>query len=74
MPFYMLITLLHDEARLVHLQVRLVSEEKLKRHQEIKYWELQKKIFKYWGEYENGTRRAFQLLRACSRLYVHVQV
>ena len=34
MPFYMLITLLHDEERVVHLQVQLVNEEKLKRHQE----------------------------------------
>jgi len=32
--FYMLIMLLHNEARLVHIQVRLVSESKLKRHQE----------------------------------------
>ncbi|KAK2161252.1 hypothetical protein LSH36_119g00017 [Paralvinella palmiformis] len=66
MPFYMLITLLHDEARLVHLQVRLVSEEKLKRHQERKYQKFQKRIFKYWGEYEHGIRSAFQLLRAFS--------
>jgi hypothetical protein len=73
MPFYMLITLLHDEARLVHLQVQLVSESKLKRHQEKKYRDLQKKIFNYWGEYVSGTRSALQLLRACSRLYGPVQ-
>ncbi len=73
MPFYMLITLLHDEARLVHLQVRLVSESKLKRHQEKKYRDVQKKIFNYWGKYVNGARSAVQLLRACSRLYGPVQ-
>jgi len=74
MPFYMLITLLHDEARLVHLQVRLVSEEKFKRHQEKKYRKLQNTIFKYWGENEHGISSAFQLLRPCSRLYGPVQV
>ena len=74
MPFYMLITLLHDEARLVHIQARLVSEEKLKRHQEKKYRKLHKRIFKYWGEYEHGIRSAFQLLHACARLYGPVQV
>ncbi|KAK2156082.1 hypothetical protein LSH36_222g03033, partial [Paralvinella palmiformis] len=46
----------------IHLQIRLVSESKLKHHQEKKYRELQKKIFKYWGEYKNGTLSVLQLL------------
>ncbi|XP_041350870.1 uncharacterized protein LOC121369860 [Gigantopelta aegis] len=73
MPFYMLITLLFKEARLVPLQVRLVSESKLQRHQETKYRDLQKKIFKYWGEYVEGSRSALQLLRSCSKLNGPVQ-
>ncbi|KAK2144640.1 hypothetical protein LSH36_740g00039 [Paralvinella palmiformis] len=39
----------------------------------MKYRELQKKIFKYWGEYKNGTLSMLQLLRSCSRLHGPVQ-
>ena len=73
MPFYMLITLLFDEARLVQVQVQLVGKSKLKHHQENKCHELQTKILKYWGEYENEASSALKLICACSRLYVSVQ-
>ena len=68
MPFYLLINLLHREARLASLQIRLVSENKLKRFQRKKYRNVQTKIFKYWEEFENGQRSSFQLLKACSRV------
>ena len=45
MPFYLLIDLLHQEAQLTALQIRLVSEKKLKRIQRAKYRSLQAKIF-----------------------------
>ena len=48
---YMLVTLLHDESSLIHVQLPLVSDEKLKRHQ---------KIFGFWEKYENGDPSAHQ--------------
>ena len=47
MPFYLMVKLLHDEAVLVPVQVRLVSDSKLKRHQSAKFRNLQRKIFLY---------------------------
>ena len=44
-PFYLLIELLHREAKLSALQFRLVSEKKLKRIQRKNYRSLQSKIF-----------------------------
>ena len=69
LPFYMLITLLHEESRLTSLQIRLVSERKLCRIQRKTYRQLQSKIFNLWDRYENGEQSVKQLLRACSRLY-----
>ena len=54
---------------MVPIQVRLVSENKLRRHQRLKCSKLQGKIFKYWDEYEVGSKSALQLLGACSMLY-----
>ena len=69
MPFYLMVKLLHDEAVLVPVQVRLVSDSKLKRHQSATFRNLQRKIFLYWDQYESGDKSAQQLLRACSMLY-----
>ena len=69
MPLYRMVALLHDEASLVPIQVRLVSDNKLKRHQSATFKNLQRKIFLYWGQYETGDKSAEQLLRYCSLLY-----
>ena len=69
LPLYMLIQLLHEGSRLTTLQIRMVSEHKLCRLQRRTYRQLQAKIFSLWDQYENGDRKAKQLLRACSRLY-----
>ena len=69
MPLYLMLTLLHDEAALVPIQVHLVSDNKLKRHQSVKFRNLQRKIFLYWDQYESGDKSAQQLLRACALLY-----
>jgi len=47
MPLYMLIHLLHEEACLVALQIRLVSEKKLTKLQKKKYRFVQAKIISY---------------------------
>ena len=69
MNLYMLVKLLHKESSKIPVQVRLVSEGKLQRHQKKAFANMRRIIFAYWEEYNNGNRSALQLLRACSRLY-----
>ena len=52
--FYSLLELLHREALLTAINIRLVSEEKLKRLQRKKYKNLQERLFEQWGLYEQG--------------------
>ena len=68
MAFYMLINLLHREARLTALHARLVSEKKLKRIQRRKYRKLQARVFTYWQEYRNKEKSEAKLLKACANL------
>ncbi|KAK3729886.1 hypothetical protein QZH41_005332 [Actinostola sp. cb2023] len=68
LPMFLLIKLLHNEASLVSLLIRLVSEKKLRRIQRRKYRQLQSKIFEQWAAYEANEKTAIQLLSACSRL------
>jgi len=68
MPFYLLIDLLHREARLSALQIRLVSEMKLKRIQRKNYRSFQSKIFDHWHNYLENRTSAQQLLRAYRHL------
>ena len=64
--FYLLLKLLHDEARMVNLQVRLLSEGKILRKQQHKYNKHHGQLVKLWEEYNNGERSAKQLLKAVS--------
>ena len=66
LPFYLLVELLHQEARLVSIQIQLVSDGKLSRIQRRKYRLLQSKIFKYWEDYNNSEITARRLLKLCS--------
>ena len=68
LPFYMLVGLLFQETRLSVLQMRLVSEKKLRRIQRANYRSLQEKIFKTWDEFQANKKDAGQLLRTCARL------
>lgn len=68
LTFYLLVRLLHEQSQLVDLQVRLVSENKLKRRQRKKYRQLQGQLFGVWDSYVNGELNAKQLLRRCSHL------
>ena len=69
LPLYVLIALLYDEAKTTSLEVRLVREAKLQRHQRKMYRQLQGRLFKLWDEYGSGNRTPTQLLKACARLY-----
>ena len=64
----LLISLLHREARLTSLQIRLVSERKLRRIQRKKFRNLQTKIFALWDAFNSGDCSARKLLKACSHL------
>ena len=68
LSFYMLLWLLHDEARTVILQVHLVSDNKLTCKDHIKYCKAQVDIYNIWDDYSNGKKTANQLLKACSWL------
>ena len=60
LSFYMLLWLLHDEARTVKLQVNLVSDNKLTCKDHIKYCKAD--ICNIWDDYSNGKKTANQLL------------
>ena len=66
LPFYVLIQHLHREAKLVAVQIRLVSDKKLKRIQRKAYRRLQAKIFALWEDYANNVKTATELLRSCA--------
>lgn len=64
--FYLLIKLISDEAKLVTLQVRLLSDGKVLRRQRLKYAKHHGQLVKLWEEYNAGERSARSLLKACS--------
>lgn len=67
--FYLLLQLLHREAQITALNIRLVSEKKLCHIQRRVYRDLQTKIFSLWKEYGNGERRTRRLLKAVYYLW-----
>jgi hypothetical protein len=68
LPLYMLIELLNREASHSMLQIRLVTQKKLKRHQRRTYRHLQGKIFTAWEDYAGSKISARQLLKVCSHI------
>ena len=69
LPLYMLVGLLHEEARVVQLTAMLVSDKRLKRYQCKAYTSVQFKLFALWDDYVLGRRTTSSLLLACSRFY-----
>ena len=61
LSLYLMVRLLHEQAQLVDIQVRLVSEERLKRRQRKLYRQVQGKILANWAEYIAGDLSAKQL-------------
>lgn len=64
LQLYLLVHFLHEEARLVTLQMKLVSANKLKRYQRLTYRRLQGKLFKLWEKYIEHEMTPKQLLKA----------
>ena len=70
LPFYLLVSLLHNEARLVSLQIRLVSERKLKRIQRAAYRQLQSRLFELWESFNKREKSLKQLLKGCANINI----
>ena len=68
LAFYLMVRLLHEQAQLVGIQVRMVSEEKLKRRQRKKYRQVEGKLFENLAEYIAGELSAMKLLSRCAHL------
>ena len=67
--FYLLVSILHEEAELVSLQARLVSERKLRRHQRQTFVRYQARLFNQWSLYTAGEQTVYQLLAACAKVH-----
>jgi len=63
---YRLLQLLHKEAQLAKLNVRLTSEGRMTHVQHHAYTWLHTLVADYWQKYTAGNRSAMRLLRACS--------
>ena len=57
-----------QEAKLTSLQIRLVSEKKLRRIQRKEYWNVQARLCEAWDKYQNGNISAERLLNTASHL------
>ena len=68
LPLYMFVALLHKEARLVSLQICLVSERKLKRMQRSTYQEVQRWLFELWEAFNKKEKSLRQLLKGCANI------
>ena len=66
LPLYVLIALLYDEAKTTSLEVRLVREAKLQRHQRKMYRQLQGRLFKLW-KWQQNTHSATEGMRPSVR-------
>lgn len=69
LPFYMLITLLHNEAVWLTVQVNLLSANNLKTYQRKKYRQMQGKIFALWEMYEEENITTSSFLSRAAHLY-----
>uniref|UniRef100_A0A8W8L892 MULE transposase domain-containing protein n=1 Tax=Magallana gigas TaxID=29159 RepID=A0A8W8L892_MAGGI len=67
LPFYILVPLLHQEASLLPLQHKLVSEGKLCRRQ--RKTGQQQRIFQLWDKYEDKQLRSRRFLFLCGKVF-----
>ncbi|XP_033762412.1 uncharacterized protein LOC117343950 [Pecten maximus] len=69
LPFYMLVPLLHQEGRLVTLQMRLVAEQALRRQQTTVYRRIQGKIQTLWDQYAEQEISSSTFLKTVGKIY-----
>jgi hypothetical protein len=68
-PFYLLVIRLYEEAQLLPIQRKLVSEGKLSRYQRKQVRSNQAIMFNLWDEYTAGSISASRLLNQCGRVH-----
>ena len=69
LPFYVLLKLLAKQAVAVPLQVKLVTEGKLRRSQRKRTRETQGKLFALWKLYADNSLSVSRLLKKCGAIY-----
>lgn len=69
LPFYVLVTLLYNEAKEVTIQTKLVKEKKMRRHQTKQTKKIQGRLWKLWEQYRTKAISTSALLDACASLY-----
>ena len=72
LPFYVLVKLLHEEASVVSLSVRLLSEGRLRRYARSKYTTVNGRLQSLWDKFQAGERSTSSLLRACARMQLPI--
>ena len=65
-------TLLHREAKVTNLKIKMLSETKQQRLQKDKTAHMQHQLWKVCDEYRAGSRSVNGVLRACARIYLSV--
>lgn len=66
--FYMLVELMHQEARMVSLQAKALSDGRVLRRQRKNYVRHQGRIANLWEKYQNGEKTAWELSGAMSHI------
>ena len=69
LQFYLLIELMYKEASKIPLQLKMISEGKLRRRQRKQTKMVQWKILQLWDDYANNKITASHLLKKCGSLY-----
>lgn len=68
LAYYKLIDLLYEEAMLVEVQYRLISDNKMEKRQRKKFKKMEGRLFKYWGRYVSKDLSVADLVRKCGHL------
>jgi len=69
LPFYLMAALLFAEAQDLRLQIRLVREGKLRRHQSKRSKAVEGRIWGAWESFRRGSIRTGELLKTLSFIY-----
>ena len=67
---YLLAQLLHDEARFIPYQLRLVSDRQIRRHQRKQTKKTEGNLAQLWRDFERGNLTSMQLLKRATQLSV----
>ena len=68
-PFYLLVSLLFDEAKLAEIDRNLIREDLLTERNHPIYKRVNETLFSLWKVFKKGDLSASELLRKCSKLY-----